>query len=556
MPIRFKVLIVPLMLVMAIIMVSSLSIYGLKEQQQTMAAVNDITLKRITLINEFKTLSEQVQSNLFRISVLRSMNLPKQEIAPAQTNLTQGLSDLNVIYGQMLIRWQLDIDEFAILKRMKESLSKFRLQAKQAAVVVVKNPSFGVLLVRSSAASFDDFSAMLATLLDYEMAKVIRTTEASNIKTQELSLAIVVLVLLIAIAAAIVTIMLSARLISGPIGLITRMMHRLADGDLSMEVSHLERSDEIGEMAHAVDVFRSNAIEKEKMDQALQESEKRYRLLFMRTPAGVFHYNSELFVTDCNDRLATILKSTRQKLIGFDLRGINDQRLMPTLYEISKAEEGFYEGPYLSTTGTGNEIWLTLRTSPLFDQRGHIVGGVGLMEDITEKKQAEEMIKELSLRDSLTSLYNRRGFVTLAEQKLKDANREKKSLRLIFIDCDDLKWINDTLGHSEGDNALVDTADVLEQTFRESDVISRLGGDEYAVLTTHSTDIETDIISKRIQLNVDAINAQPSRPYKLSMSWGVAIYDPNCPVSLDELMSQADKLMYINKEAKKKSCLL
>ncbi|PJC71822.1 MAG: hypothetical protein CO013_12595, partial [Syntrophobacterales bacterium CG_4_8_14_3_um_filter_58_8] len=155
-----------------------------------------------------------------------------------------------------------------------------------------------------------------------------------------------------------------------------------------------------------------------------------------------------------------------------------------------------------------------------------------------------------SLRDQLTDLYNRRGFITLAEQQLKAANRAQRPLLLTFIDCDGLKWINDTQGHKEGDKALIDTTHILRQTFRESDIIARLGGDEFAILSIDAADLNQGDFSRRLQQHIDAFNAKESRPYKLSLSWGAAIYNPESPLSLDELISAADGLMYAQKKAK------
>jgi diguanylate cyclase (GGDEF)-like protein len=119
-------------------------------------------------------------------------------------------------------------------------------------------------------------------------------------------------------------------------------------------------------------------------------------------------------------------------------------------------------------------------------------------EDITERKRMEAEIREMSLRDLLTGLYNRRGFITLAEQQLKAANRAHRPLQLTFADCDRLKWINDTLGHKEGDKALIDTAQILRQTFRESDIIARLGGDEFAILSIDTADMKHGELLQRL----------------------------------------------------------
>jgi diguanylate cyclase (GGDEF)-like protein len=129
-----------------------------------------------------------------------------------------------------------------------------------------------------------------------------------------------------------------------------------------------------------------------------------------------------------------------------------------------------------------------------------------VVQDITERKRMEEEIREMSLRDPLTELYNRRGFITLAGQQLKTANRANRQMLLAFIDVDGLKKINDTLGHEEGDKALIGTAHIIRNTFRESDIIARLGGDEFAVLAIDTAELDPEVFSQRLQQHIDAFN--------------------------------------------------
>jgi PleD family two-component response regulator len=116
-----------------------------------------------------------------------------------------------------------------------------------------------------------------------------------------------------------------------------------------------------------------------------------------------------------------------------------------------------------------------------------------------ERHRMQEQIRSLSLVDELTGLYNRRGFLTLASQQLKLAHRLKKRMLLVFADLDGMKRINDTLGHQEGDKALIEIAKILKETFRESDIIARLGGDEFVVLTLEKSVSSDDAITKRLQ---------------------------------------------------------
>lgn len=172
-----------------------------------------------------------------------------------------------------------------------------------------------------------------------------------------------------------------------------------------------------------------------------------------------------------------------------------------------------------------------------------------LRSEIDELRRREEEIKETSLRDELTGLYNRRGFITLAEQQLKGARRAQRQLMLTFIDFDDLKGINDALGHEEGDKALTATALILRQTFRESDIIARIGGDEFAVLAIDSTDLSPEAFAQRLGKNITS-SAAKGRRFRLALSWGAVIYDHQSPLSLDQLMSAADRLMYAQKKNK------
>ena len=160
--------------------------------------------------------------------------------------------------------------------------------------------------------------------------------------------------------------------------------------------------------------------------------------------------------------------------------------------------------------------------------------------------KAEEALLALSLTDELTGLFNRRRFFVLTEQYLKVAIRTKKRSLLLYIDMDELKWINDHYGHNEGDRALIDLSNILKKTFRESDIIARIGGDEFVALL-ESTVENDEILITRLSENIKDHNAKQTRHYKLSVSVGVAQFDPENPISIDDLLSEADALMYAQK---------
>jgi len=165
--------------------------------------------------------------------------------------------------------------------------------------------------------------------------------------------------------------------------------------------------------------------------------------------------------------------------------------------------------------------------------------------------RTENALRDLSLIDELTKVYNRRGFMTLAEQQIKVAHRTKKEMSIFYADLDDLKKINDTYGHDEGDAVLIEAAAILRDAFRDSDIIARLGGDEFAVLTIDVAEGKASSLARRLREKIAARNSRPGQEYPVSFSLGTARYDPEKPCSLAELITSADKRMYQDKSAKK-----
>jgi len=163
----------------------------------------------------------------------------------------------------------------------------------------------------------------------------------------------------------------------------------------------------------------------------------------------------------------------------------------------------------------------------------------------------QKKLREMSNSDELTGLYNRRGFYAISQQQLKVANRAKREVALLFADMDKFKSINDQWGHQKGDEALVAMADILKQTFRESDLIARISGDEFALLLIDTPEKNLSIVFNRLQKNIDAFNIHPGVMFNLSLSVGMAVYDHDRPCSIDELLKQADRRMYEQKQRKK-----
>lgn len=172
------------------------------------------------------------------------------------------------------------------------------------------------------------------------------------------------------------------------------------------------------------------------------------------------------------------------------------------------------------------------------------------IRDITEKVHLREKLRIQSITDELTTLYNRRGFLSLVEHKVNFAKRNKKGMLLFFVDVDDMKCINDTLSHNHGDCALVGVSNILRDTFKENDVVARIGGDEFAILSMDVSEQDAERFINRLLNNQKKYNDKNNYPFNISMSVGAAYFDPENPMSIGELMARADRLMYKNKSCK------
>ena len=161
-------------------------------------------------------------------------------------------------------------------------------------------------------------------------------------------------------------------------------------------------------------------------------------------------------------------------------------------------------------------------------------------------------LRSLSITDELTGLHNRRGFYSFADHEIKTANRDGRGFYLLYVDLDGLKKINDDQGHEEGDKILISAAELLMETFRGSDIIARMGGDEFVIMPIRPETGDIGLVVSRLQTKIKEHNLRQPAGRRISMSVGGAFYDPSSPCSLDALLTIADNAMYEAKRDKKK----
>jgi diguanylate cyclase (GGDEF)-like protein/PAS domain S-box-containing protein len=196
----------------------------------------------------------------------------------------------------------------------------------------------------------------------------------------------------------------------------------------------------------------------------------------------------------------------------------------------------------------GSVLWATVKASLVGDPGGRFGGTLATVADATARKATEDELKRLALVDELTGLRNRRGFLAVAEHLAQVAQRTGTNMTLVYIDLDNMKQINDRFGHSAGDQALIETAEILRRTFRRSDVLARLGGDEFCVLIGQDG---AAVKSSLDRLAAGLADRGPDAFPPLSLSLGVAIFDAQARPTIESLIDQADAAMYEDKVRKR-----
>jgi len=271
--------------------------------------------------------------------------------------------------------------------------------------------------------------------------------------------------------------------------------------------------------------------------------------------------NEGLVLTDADDKF-TLVNPAAARMLGYTPGEMIDRPVLSFVprdqhaivrHADEKRSKGIsdrYELVFLHRDGSRRTFLVS--GGPRI-QGAQVGGTMAVLTDISDRKQMEEEIRALSLHDELTGLYNRRGFMTLAEHALKTASRLKKTVALIYLDMDNLKKINDSSGHKTGDRALAEVATVLKHCFREADIIGRLGGDEFSVLAMETTRMNIDILTQRLQDRLELFNTNSAAEagFSLSVSMGLSTRGPEGLEAIEELLSRADALMYAQKRAKK-----
>lgn len=341
--------------------------------------------------------------------------------------------------------------------------------------------------------------------------------------------------------------------------LLSRIQHMLINielrknriSEMGMEVffageKHFINSERIQIIDLLLSTFE-NAVQKNKeLEDANNERKKAFETIrrLEKNYRAVLESNTDALIVVNHNKEILYINPAANKMFGE-----NKEELLFDILDYDEIENGVKEVTinYMNSSKVIGEMCISET-----DWEGKEAFLISI-RDITEKVHLREKLKIQSLTDELTTLYNRRGFFSLAEHKIEFAKRNKKGILLFFIDIDGMKKINDNLSHNHGDSALKGASEILKETFSERDVIARIGGDEFAVLTLDTYREDAEKLIKKLANIQSEFNKKNNKPFNISMSAGAAYFDPKNPMNIDELITIADQCMYEQK--KNKDCL-
>jgi diguanylate cyclase (GGDEF)-like protein/PAS domain S-box-containing protein len=300
---------------------------------------------------------------------------------------------------------------------------------------------------------------------------------------------------------------------------------------------------------------------------ALQAGEDRYKALVEQLPVGVYRTTPDGMFIEANPVLARMLGYKKPQALftcnvkDFYVKGEDRARHLEKL-----TAKPVYFLEFELRRADGRTFWVRDYCRAIKGPDGSLRYFDGILVDITERKTAErklelanrklrasnEKLENQSLNDHLTGLHNRRGFFTFGLQQMKIAKRLKEDNYLLFLDIDNLKEVNDAHVHAVGDQLLQGVATILRGTLRESDVIGRIGGDEFAVLAMRSKGLGERALLARIEEGVQGYRMKKFGQLRLSVSMGLVRVDPQKYQQLDDFLAHADFLMYQQKRSKER----
>ena len=298
---------------------------------------------------------------------------------------------------------------------------------------------------------------------------------------------------------------------------------------------------EFDDTQKVVNVVRDITLLKQ-FESSLKERERQLELIFDNTPAGVIQYDREGRIMRINHHFSLLLRAPREKLLEVNMLQLPNEKLVDAIKMSLKGEKAIFEDYYQSIV-SGHRVYVRATYAPLITEAGEVAGGIGIVEDYTEKKEMEEAIRLLSVTDKLTQLPNRLKLDEVLEKEVERAARTGISFAVVLLDIDQFKQINDKFGHQVGDRTLEDLSKILRSGIRVTDTIGRWGGEEFLLIAPH-TDLSGGLlVAEKLREEIASVSFQTVD--RMTCSFGVSVWQPGDTSS--GIISRADEALYLAK---------
>ena len=310
-----------------------------------------------------------------------------------------------------------------------------------------------------------------------------------------------------------------------------------------------ESNDELGKL---VDLFNNLLGTIEEENHSLRTSEERFRKLTALSPVGIFQVDPQQQLQYVNQRWRDIHRLTRESPTlhdWFEMIHPGDMVMVQEAWNRMVFEQESISLDLRLVRRDNASTWIHLMAGTLHDKDGILLGYLGAISDISELKAAQIQMETLAFYDPLTGLANRRLFKNRLEKSLKNLSRSDHSMALMFLDMDQFKHINDTQGHDAGDILLKEVVSRINTAVRNTDLVSRIGGDEFTILLSDVKNIqEVKSVAENILRSVSRPIRVKGQEISTSVSIGITMA-PGDSDDINTLMKNADLAMYSAKES-------
>jgi len=309
---------------------------------------------------------------------------------------------------------------------------------------------------------------------------------------------------------------------------------------------------ELIEMRKRISELEEAVTERKQAEEVLQKSEEKFKIIMENIHDVIFQLSPLGFIQYVSPNVKELYGYKPKDLIGKHLKKTTLINEVPKALEALKS---VLSGKVIKNLeinrldSKGKIVPMEVIVTPV-KKDGKIIAVQGVMRDITERKQAEEELRISATTDALTGVLNRRFGLLLFGKQLQLSKRSNSKLSICYLDVDDLKKINDTYGHQEGDEVLRLVSKLSKEILREADIICRLGGDEFLLILPQCSVNKAIIVWKRIAKKLAAFNARKMKPYSITLSRGFAECNSTDEKSVDQLIAIADQGMYKDKHSK------